>query len=252
MECPKCGYDLDFEGVDCPKCGLIFAKYHSAGDFTNQPSVLDLLEPAGSVSLRELLFSVPARFTNVAVLSRSLLVALLLCWGGYLAFGGIVGNRVGESWLHLVNLPFHEAGHLFFSPFGSFIKSLGGSLGQVLIPLVCMVVLLVKTRDAFGASVTFWWFGENLLDLAPYIADARSLHLPLLGGNTGASSPYGFHDWEFILTELGWLRYDQWLARLCHATGSLVMVVACLWGGYLVWLQCCKIRLRSDMGSDSP
>lgn len=57
---------------------------------------------------------------------------------------------------------------------------LGGTLGQVLMPVICLVTFLVKTRDPFGAAVALWWTGENLLDVAPYISDARSLDLVLL------------------------------------------------------------------------
>jgi hypothetical protein len=32
----------------------------------------------------------------------------------------------------VINLPFHEAGHILFSPFGDFLMTLGGSLTQVL------------------------------------------------------------------------------------------------------------------------
>ena len=39
------------------------------------------------------------------------------------------------SFLHLVNLPFHEAGHILFSPFGAFMTSLGGSLLPALYPV---------------------------------------------------------------------------------------------------------------------
>ena len=35
-------------------------------------------------------------------------------------------DNVGESVLHLINLPFHEAGHIIFSPFGRFMTILGG------------------------------------------------------------------------------------------------------------------------------
>ncbi|MCW5212007.1 hypothetical protein VU04_03760 [Desulfobulbus sp. TB] len=92
-------------------------------------------------------------------------------------------------------------------------------------PLVCTVVYLMQTRDTFAAAV-LWWFGENFLDIAPYIGDARAGVLPLLGGNTGRSSPYGFYDWEFLLTETDLLRYDQTFARLSHGIGSALMVLA--------------------------
>jgi hypothetical protein len=69
--------------------------------------------------------------------------------------------------LHLVNLPFHEAGHVIFSPFGRFMQVLGGTLGQLLMPTICMAVLLLRTREAFGAAVALWWLGENFMDVAP-------------------------------------------------------------------------------------
>ena len=139
--------------------------------------------------------------------------------------------------LHLVNLPFHEAGHIVFRPFGRFVTSLGGTLGQLLVPLICAGVLLIKNGDMFGTAVCNWWFGENFLDIAPYIDDARSLTLPLLGGNTGQSAPYGFHDWEFLLTESGLLRYDHFLAKLSHGFGSLVMLSAMFWAAYVLLQQ---------------
>ena len=92
--------------------------------------------------------------------------------------------------------------------FGQFIGSLGGTLGQLLVPVICGIALL-RRHDTFGASVCLWWFGENFLDIAPYMADARAGELPLLGGNYGKSSPYGFHDWEFILGETGLLAWDK-------------------------------------------
>lgn len=146
----------------------------------------------------------------------------------------IEGNGSGKSILHLINLPFHEAGHIFFSPFGSFVKSLGGTLGQLLIPLICLIVLLVKNLDPFGASVCLWWFGENLLDIAPYIDDARAGVLPLLGGNVGHSAPYGFHDWEYLLNESGLLAYDHAIARASAMTGGILMLLALAWGGWLL------------------
>ena len=142
-----------------------------------------------------------------------------------------------ESFWHLVNLPFHEAGHIIFRPFGRLMTSLGGSVGQLLMPLVCLVVFLVKTRDTFAAAFALWWYGENFLDLAPYINDARSLTLPLLGGNTGRSSPYGFHDWEFILKEIGWIKYDHAFACFAHTLGCLLMIFAIVWAGYILYKQ---------------
>ena len=49
-----------------------------------------------------------------------------------------------------------------------------------------------------------------------------------LGGYTGAEVEG--HDWEAILTRLGWLHLDHALARGARVAGLLVMVAALAWG----------------------
>jgi hypothetical protein len=137
-----------------------------------------------------------------------------------------------DSFLHLPDLVFHEAGHLIFSPLGQFMSVLGGSLMQVLIPVVAAVAFLRRDEpELFGASICVWWAGQNLVDLAPYIADARALQLVLLGGRTGAEVEG--HDWEYILTRLRMTHLDVTLGRITHAAGILVMVVSLVFGGRL-------------------
>jgi hypothetical protein len=172
-----------------------------------------------------------------ALSGRAVLWALLLVWGLVLMLAPVESNAVGASYLHLVNLPFHEFGHILFRPFGQWIASLGGTLGQLLMPAICCGVLLVQTRDPFGAAAALWWFGENFLDIAPYINDARAGALPLLGGNFGHSSPYGFHDWEYLLGETGLLHLDHGLAQTSRLLGVLVMVLALTWGAWLLVRQ---------------
>ena len=146
-----------------------------------------------------------------------------------------------HSFLHALNLIFHEAGHPIFGILGwDFLTSLGGSLMQLLIPAVCTGTLLLKTRDPFGASIGLWWLGENFIDLGPYIADARALQLELIGGGTGAEIEG--HDWEAILGALGLLRYDVMLGRLSHLLGLALMLTAAAWGAYILALQ----RARLD------
>ena len=173
----------------------------------------------------------------MSLAGRVVVFLVILVWGVKFMSSSIESNYAGKSFLHLINLPFHEAGHIIFRLFGSFMASLGGSLFQLLMPLICLATLLLKTRDAFGASVCLWWFGQNFFDLAPYINDARSGTLPLLGGNFGHSSPYGFHDWEYLLTESHLLQYDHFIARLAVTFGWVMMLLAFLWGGYVLFLQ---------------
>ncbi len=241
MQCPKCGFEQNDLRAECFKCGLIFKKYQRKPEAVqperNEPVAAEP-EPQGVWPfLKQLLFEVQPGINRFYFYGRALLFIVLLIWGGVFIFSSIESQRALNSLWHLVNLPFHEAGHIFFRFLGTFMTSLGGSLFQLFMPVLCAVVLLIKTRDNFGASVCVWWLGENFMDLAPYINDARALQLPLLGGNTGESSPYGFHDWEYILTETGLLRSDHTLAHFSYSLGILFMILALIWGGYLLFRQ---------------
>jgi hypothetical protein len=184
--------------------------------------------------LKELLFPAPARVSPLAFWGRGLVFGLLLLWGLRLILSPM--GQASHSVLHYVNLPFHEAGHVLFLPFGRFLQVLGGTLMQLIIPLVALLTLLLQSRDAFGASVAGWWLGQNFLDIAPYIGDARAGELMLLGGVTGRQAP-GFHDWENILGRLGWLEHDRLLAALSFATGAGTMLLSLAWGGYGLYRQ---------------
>jgi len=139
---------------------------------------------------------------------------------------------IGSSFLHTVSIPFHEAGHVLFSPFGDLMTSLGGSLMQVLVPIACAIAFLTTSPNPFGALVMGWWAGENLLDVAVYADDARSLQLVLLGGQTGAEVEG--HDWEHILTVLGALHRDHQIAWALQIVGGLVMITMLGWAAVLV------------------
>lgn len=248
MRCPKCGAENPAGAIQCRECGIVFEKYYkyhprptdpSTSASSSRPSepspateALTRAEPSGP---RDLLLPPSQKGHWPSFAARALLWVLLAWWGLSLMFSSVASNAAGASPLHLVNLPFHEFGHLMFRPFGDFMASLGGTLGQLLMPAICLGVLLLRTRDPFGASVALWWLGENFIDIAPYIDDARTGVLPLLGGNTGHSAPYGFHDWEFILGESGLLHLDHGLARTSHFIGSLILLAALAWGGILLW-----------------
>ena len=133
-----------------------------------------------------------------------------------------------DSFLHLPDLVFHEAGHVIFAPFGRFMSVFGGSLLQVLVPVIAAIAF-VRQEEPFSAAVCTWWAGQNLVDLAPYIADARSLRLTLIGGRTGAEVEG--HDWEFLLNQLGVSHYAHPIGYTTHAIGIMIMVVALIYAG---------------------
>ncbi|MET1079974.1 MAG: hypothetical protein ABWY06_18325 [Pseudomonas sp.] len=233
MQCPKCQQACPPHSLECPHCGIIFAKYRLFMERQASSGVEHAEDSRWRRMWRCLLTPPPARagFWH----GRALLWALFVLWGGSYLLRDIDSLANSPGFLHNVDLVFHEAGHVLFGFFGKFIGSLGGTLGQLLMPVVCAVALLRHNRDTFAASLCLWWTGQNLLDIAPYMADARAGQLPLLGGNFGHSSPYGFHDWEYLLGETGLLAYDQGLARACLYLGRLVMFASLLWGAYLLW-----------------
>ncbi len=236
MKCPKCNFEQADQNHECSRCGIIFEKYRKVKESTQKSDTSPKQSGLGE-SIKDLIFYVNPTTNPISFGCRALFFIAISVWGFKFIFSSIESNAVGESLWHLVNLPFHEAGHIIFRPFGRVITSLGGSLAQLLMPLICLFALLIKTRDSFGASFSLWWFGVNFLDLAPYINDARALILPLLGGNTGRTAPYGFHDWEFILKELGLIRYDHTLAWGSHIVGSILMITSLLWAGYILYQQ---------------
>ena len=153
--------------------------------------------------------------------ARVALLLLLVYWTWLFLAYPMRQDVIGGSVLHLPDLIFHEAGHILFSPFGVFLTTLGGSLTQVLIPIVCGAAFIAQ-GDRFGAAVMGWWTGQNLLDVAIYINDARALQLTLLGGFTGAEVEG--HDWERLLTMTNALHLDHRIANAVQIVGGLLMV----------------------------
>lgn len=231
--CPKCGFEQHDGAVACPRCGVVFAKYRQM-EATNQMRLRASTSSGSQWGMLAKEWFVESDQANdfLAFAGRGLVFFLLLWWGWRFITTPLETNYTGESFLHLVNLPFHEAGHLVFMPLGRFMMFLGGTLGQILMPIVCLVTLLIKTRDPFGASVALWWTAENFMDIAPYINDARTLDLMLLGGVTGKETDG--HDWENILSMLGWLPHDHRLAHASYNLGIALMLASFAWGAVLL------------------
>lgn len=236
--CPKCNHTLLEPTAQCPRCGVIFAKAIQSEQRRQLQQTSDTGFP------QNLLFHTPQGEQSIIIIARALFLALLTIYGLKLISTPILLFPDNSSqFLHGVNLVFHEAGHVLFSPFGRFLHVLGGTLGQLMVPAVLMIAFLLK-RNCFGAAVGLWWLGESLLDIAPYIHDARAGQLMLLGGVTG-SEVEDYHDWEVLLGKLGMLQYDHLLAKTAFGLGSILMLTAMAWGGWLVfkgWQQ------RNDTG----
>jgi len=96
----------------------------------------------------------------------------------------------------------------------------GGTMFQLLFPALAIVHFRCA-RDAVGAAGSTTWLGENLLNIARYMADARAQVLPLVGG--------GEHDWTEIFMRWGMLAKDIKIAGLCRGIGVLVISATVYW-----------------------
>lgn len=234
LTCPKCQYqrlssDQHIHPEICPGCGIVYSKWIAK----QNPEQHDIIvKPAIRQSFLQWLTEAPEQVDYIAFWSRAVCASLFTLWSLYFILNGIDWEAIGSSFMHGVNLMFHEFGHLFFSPFGEFMTILGGSLFQVLWPWTFLFAFLFKYRDTFAASLMLWWSGQSFVDLSPYIADAYYRGLPLVGGGGEES-----HDWGNLLTMTNMLESHMSLARTSFFIGSVMMLVAMGWSALVLRQQ---------------
>jgi hypothetical protein len=144
-------------------------------------------------------------------------------WLGYL----LQTAEDGFIFLDHANLVFHEAGHPIFGIFGQTLGLYGGTIGQLVFPMVAAAAFWAQ-RDPVSYSVASVWFFENFLNIARYMADARAQVLPLVGG--------GEHDWTEIFSRWGVLNSDTAIAHAVAIAGWIGMLGVWGWLGWR-WLK---------------
>lgn len=253
MRCPKCHYTRQaqdqhvHEGL-CPACGIAYAKFkseeqhpqtttrHSQPQTTaSDEQIIEQSEADDEATgfrqrLIETFSYVPENMDSISFWGRVILLVVFTCWGASFVFGGIIFENINGSFLHSVILPFHEFGHVLFSPFGRFMAILGGSLFQVMLPLIVLCVFTFKQRDNYAAAIMLWWCGQSFIDVSLYIQDAEYRALPLIMG-MGEEA----HDWGNLLTMLGKVEMCYTYAKISFGLGTLLMMLGVAWASYLLW-----------------
>jgi hypothetical protein len=141
--------------------------------------------------------------------------------------------------LTALDLGIHELGHVLFQPFGQFMAIAGGSIFQLLFPLLWLVGFLQK-KWYFAASMCWCWLGMNFFDVATYAADARVRLLPLATGlaglyEQGSDETYDrAHDWYQMLSRLGKLDMDLAIARGLRIAGITCFIIGIVTGALLL------------------
>jgi hypothetical protein len=151
-------------------------------------------------------------------------------WIGFYAVFLIYAFTMHGAFLFIdfVNLIVHEGGHLLFGWFGPTLGIWGGTILQWLVPLLLAGYFFSQRQTAAFAFCLFFFF-ENWLYTATYMADARAMALPLV---TAGDSDFVEHDWHTIFSSLGVLQYDTVIAALVRALGWFGMVGTVVWLGW--------------------
>ena len=131
-------------------------------------------------------------------------------------------NPSSWNFLDSVDLLFHEAGHLLFSFFGQFFYFLGGSLFQILFPLIFVIYFFLR-KELYSSAIVLLWVGQSVVNVSVYVKDAIAMELPLVGGGT--------HDWNWLLTRLNILPSAPILGAILFwlgvsvAAGGIVLAI---------------------------
>ena len=155
--------------------------------------------------------------------SRPALAAWLIFYVGFLFYA--FGKSPASLFIHSANLVVHEGGHLLFGWFGPTLGLWGGTLLQWLVPLLLAAYFFTQRQTSAFAFCTFFFF-ENWLYTATYMADARAMILPLV---TAGDSDYVEHDWHTIFSSLGVLQYDTKIAAVVSFLGWCGMLATVGW-----------------------
>ena len=155
--------------------------------------------------------------------SRPALVAWLVFYVAFLAYA--FSAHGGFLFIDRANLVVHEGGHNLFSWFGPTLCPWGGTLLQWLVPFL-LAVYFFRQRETAGFVFCLFFFFENWLYTATYMADARAMVLPLV---TTGDPEFARHDFNAIFSSLGVLDYDTTIAAVVRVLGWCGMIAVLIW-----------------------
>lgn len=162
-------------------------------------------------------------------LSRAAMFAWVAFYALFLIYA--LTNNSGFLFIDMANLVVHEGGHLLFGWFGQTLGLWGGTILQWSVPFALAVYFYWKGQVSGFVFCAFFFF-ENWLYTATYMADARAMALPLVSAGGG---DYIEHDWHTIFSSLGVLQYDTTIAAAIRAVGwfgMLASVCFLIWQGF--------------------
>ena len=154
---------------------------------------------------------------------RPALLAWLIFYAGFLVYA--FSAHGAGLFIDAANLVVHEGGHNVFGWFGPTLGLWGGTLLQWLVPFL-LATYFYKERQTAGFIFCLFFFSENWLYTATYMADARDQALPLV---TTGDPDFVEHDWYAIFSSLGVLNHDTQIAMVVRVLGWCGMIACVAW-----------------------
>jgi hypothetical protein len=150
-------------------------------------------------------------------------MAWLVFYIGFLFYA--YGKSPASLFIHSANLVVHEGGHNLFGWFGPTLGLWGGTLLQWLVPFLLAAYFFAE-RQVPGFVFCLFFFFENWIDTAEYMADARAQLLPLV---TTGDPDFAEHDFFRIFSNLGVLDHDTQIASVVRILGWCGMIACMVW-----------------------
>jgi hypothetical protein len=155
--------------------------------------------------------------------SRPEIVAWLVFYVGFLVYAF---RAHGEGlFIDAANMVVHEGGHNLFRWFGPTLCLWGGTILQWMVPFL-LAIYFFSHRQIAGFVFSAFFFFENWLYTATYMADARAMDLPLV---TTGDPDFAEHDFHAIFSSLGVLNHDTQIAAVVRTLGWMGMLAVVAW-----------------------
>jgi hypothetical protein len=155
--------------------------------------------------------------------SRPALAAWLIFYVWFLIYA--FSAHGGFLFIDSANLVVHEGGHNLFAWFGPTLCLWGGTLLQWLVPFL-LAAYFFSQHETAGFVFCLFFFFENWLYTATYMADARAQVLPLV---TTGDPDFVEHDFFRIFSSLGVLNHDTQIAAVVRILGWCGMLACVAW-----------------------
>lgn len=157
---------------------------------------------------------------------------LIFIYGLFISWKALSGEFPIWNPLQFLDLGAHEIGHWITMPLGLGVSVPMGTVGQLAFPLIVGFALW-KSQDFFGLSFLFAWYAESLSNVSQYCASAEEMGLVI--GAIGSMDLY--HDWNYMLSSLGLLSYDQSIASFIKLIAWCSFFCFLTSGIWLIWMN---------------